>query len=513
MPKVVPRIAALVWVLTGAMLGLLAGAPPARAALLPTPIEVARHQRISTSAEMSAYLDALVTQAPTASVPVLARKERLGTSVRGQAIEALVLRAPGAGSGRRLRVLMVGSLHGAAEPAGGEALLELARDFVAGDLRPLLDDLDLVLIPNANPDGRDLKHRSNANMMNLNADFVRLSQPETVALRQALTRYAPDAVLDAHESAVLKRQTLAREGYLTDFDAQFEIANNPAVPAALRAYALSELLPPLLARVSAGGLPAHRYIGEITSTAQPITNGGLTARNFRNTAGLTGALSVLVETKLDSRDDAWPTYRNIAVRVRRQRLCLESFVREVHDQRAAIAVRTATARADLAREALTLYAAYAPDPTHPRVTLPLRRLDTRALEDHVFDDHRRVVTTDTIAFPPALAITAHTARMRALLDRHGIAYRVLARPEPTPVLAARFAPVAGDMGPVAMADEHRRVLDLPTGSLLVDLRQPAGRIAALLLDPRATSSVFRYPDYAGLVRPDQEFFVYRLAPP
>jgi hypothetical protein len=47
---------------------------------------------------------------------------------------------------------------------------------------------------------------------------------------------------------------------------------------------------------------------------------------------------------------------------------------------------------------------------------------------------------------------------------------------------------------------------------MVDLRQPAGRIAALLLDPRATSSVFRSPDYAGLVRPDREFFVYRLAP-
>jgi len=30
----------------------------------------------------------------------------------------------------------------------------------------------------------------------------------------------------------------------------------------------------------------------------------------------------------------------------------------------------------------------------------------------------------------------------------------------------------------------------------------------MLLDPRSTSSVFRYPDYAALLSPDREHFVY-----
>ncbi len=312
-----------------------ADAPPT------TPLEAAGYSRHSTSEEISTYLDTLVARAAA-----LARTDVLGHSAQGRPIEALLLTAPTEEAGApRLTALLVGSQHGGAEPAGGEALLAIARDLTEGDLRPLLDDLDLVLIPNANPDGRDLRRRANANRVNINTDFVLLSQPESRALAQALTRYAPDAVLDTHESAVLKRTTLAREGYLTDFHAQFEIANNPALPAGLQAFAQDQVLPALLARVSAAGLPANHYIGEIVSTRQPITNGGLTLRNFRNTAGLGGALSVLVETRLDPHHDHFASYRNIAVRVQRQQLCIRSFLAEVHARRAAILAHTTAARA------------------------------------------------------------------------------------------------------------------------------------------------------------------------
>lgn len=58
-----------------------------------------------------------------------------------------------------------------------------------------------------------------------------------------------------------------------------------------------------------------------------------------------------------------------------------------------------------------------------------------------------------------------------------------------------------------MQEAHKTVLIDP-GSLVIDLAQPGGRKALLLLDPRSTSSVFRYPDYAALVTPAADFFVY-----
>lgn len=472
-----------------------------------TPLEAADFRRYSRSEEISDYLAALAARAPG-----LARKDLLGTSVEGRPLEALVLAAPAGEPARpRLQVLLVGSQHGGAEPAGGEALLGIARDLVEGDLRPLLDDLDLVLIPDANPDGRDQHRRSNANRVNINTDFVLLSQPESRALVQALARYAPDAVLDTHESAVLKRESLAREGYLTDFDAQFEIANNPALPEAMQAYAEHTVLPALIARVSANGLPANHYIGEITSTRQPVTHGGLTLRNFRNTAGLRGALSVLVETKLDPRTDAFPTYRNIAVRVDRQRLCIRSFLAEVHARRAAIREQVQAARAAPMPRTLPLFAGYAPTPGRPTVTVALRRLDTRALEPRAFADHRRRVTADTVRVPGELIVTRHTQALRALLDRHGIAYTVVEQATRGRVQALRLAARPGARGRVTAVQQAPASTPLAAGSLRIDLTQPAGRQALLLLDPRSISSVFRSPEYGAWVAPGEAFFVYHGA--
>ncbi len=482
----------------------LCHAAPQSAAPLPTPLEAHAQMQISNSAEMSAYLHALAATQPT-----LARVEALGESVQGRPLEVLRLAAPrGKDESPRAKVMVIGSQHGAAEPAGGEALLVIARELLSGALRPLLDDLEIILLPNANPDGRDLKRRANANWININTDFVLLSQPESQLLKEAISRYAPDALLDSHESAILKRKTLAKDGYLTDFDAQFEMANNPAVPVAMRDYALNIFLPAILERVSAGGLPAHRYIGEIISIKQPITNGGLTLRNFRNTAGLSGALSLLVETKLDSREDTFPTYRNIAVRVERQLLCIRTFLGLVHARRAEILSLTAASRAALHKESLTLFSGYEVDRAHPQVEISMRRLDTRQLEMLKFRDHRKLVTADTVPYPPMLVVTEHLDKLRPILERHQISYWQVTQPTAAEVIAARFQSPSNILERAKLLQETRKSLEFKAG-IFIDLTQPNGRTAALLLDPRATSSVFRYPEFASLVVPAEEFFVYR----
>lgn len=474
---------------------------------LQTPLEAVRYARISTSSEISRYIHALAE-----SYPALARVESVGRSVLGHPIEVIRFSAPRRDDTlRRLTVMIAGSQHGAAEPAGGEAMLMIARELASGYLRPLLEELDIILLPNANPDGRDMGRRSNANRVNINTDFVLLLQPETRALKAAVERFAPDILLDSHESAILKRQTLAKEGYLTDFDAQFEISNNPAVPAALRDYALNTFLPALINRVSIDGLPAHRYIGEITSIQQPITNGGLTLHNFRNAAAMSGVLSLLVETKLDSREAVFPTYRNIEQRVARQLLCLHSFLKLVHERHTEIQAQTAWARAMLHHEPLMLYAGYTLNQEQPQTAIPMRRLDTGQLEQRYFPDHRKQINADEIAFPPMLVVTRHQDVIRSVLARHRIDYQTVLQPIDHAVVAMRVkTPVNSEMRAELLAETHQS-LTIARGSLLIDLFQPNGRTAALLLDPRSISSIFRYPEYARLVKPEEEFFIYRAS--
>ena len=483
---------------------LCLGVNPAHAVpALPTPLETANFERISTSAEISAYLDTIAAAVP------FAQKEVVGQSVEGRPVEALAFRLGKVADGpQRMTIMVIGSQHGAAEPAGGEALMVIARDLAQGDLRPLLDDADIILLPNANPDGRDLGRRANANWVNINIDFVLAMQAETRILKQALARYAPEALLDSHESAILKRKTLARDGYLTDFNAQFEIANNPGITPAMRSFALDDLLPTLTARVSDAGLPAHRYIGEIISIRQPITNGGLTLRNFRNTAGMSGALSFLVETKLDSREDSFPTYRNIGVRVDRQLICIRAFLTLMHERRADVLRHVAQAREQAPTEKIGLYAGYVLDDAHPKVSIPMRRLDTRELENLEFRDHRKLVVADEIAMPSTLLVTEHQQRIAGILDQHGVKYEPLAAPMTVRVLASRFDPQANITARVPQLAATSREITAPAGTLVIDTAQPNGRTAVLLLDPRSTSSVFRYPAYAALVRKDRDHFVY-----
>lgn len=475
------------------------------AELPPTPLEVAKFARISTSAEISAYLDAIAAVAP------FARKEVVGASVQGRPIEALVFTHPESRRDEhRIRLMIIGSQHGAAEPAGGEALMVVARDLAFGDLKPLLNDADVVLLPNANPDGRDLGRRANANWVNINTDFVLAEQAETRVLIDALAKYRPDALLDSHESAILKRKTLAKDGYLTDFNAQFEIANTPGVTDAMRRLTLEDLLPPLAQRVTEAGLPAHRYIGEIISIHQPITNGGLTLRNFRNTSGMSGAASFLVETKLDSREDSWPTYRNIAVRVERQLICLRAFLQLMHERRADILAQVALARQAMTGGAMALYTGYVQDPAHPSVKIPMRRLDTRELEDLEFRDHRKQIYADEIALPSALLVTAEQRRVGEVLGRHHVDYEALVAPRRLEVLAGRYAVQPNITERAKLLSVEAKTLTAPAGSLLVDTAQANGRVAVMLLDPRSTSSLFRYPAYAALVEPGREHFVYPI---
>lgn len=465
------------------------------------PLQRNGYSRISSSAEISADLAAITAASD------IARREVLGHSVRQRPIEALVLRAPEAAA-NPLRVLIVGSQHGAAEPAGAEALLRLARELAFGELRPWLDELDVVLVPNANPDGRDLGRRTNANGVNLNTDFVRAREPETRALLRALARYEPDAVLDTHESAVLKRKSLGLEGWLTDFAIQFEFANNPGVPAAIRELSERELLPALLAATSTGDATAHRYIGEITSTRQPITNGGLSLRNFRNTAGVQNRVSFLVETRLDSGELDYQTWHNIAVREHRQLQCLRAFLQQARNHRQQI--QSVTGQPVRGPVALSAY--YGPLPNHPQVAIGLRRRDTGELVIHHFADHRQVSLAKAVPPPSAYLVTNHRARIRPLLDAQGIRYQTLEAPQSFRVIEQRFTAAADGTGGYLVVP-HSAAIDLkaPVGSLVIGSDQRRGRQAMLLLDPRSDSSLFRDPQFAALLDPQRPPPVYLVA--
>jgi len=508
------RWLALLLALYVSALAAVAETPGARPP--PTPLAANGFAVLPSSARIDEYLRALTNLSSHGKLIAL------GTSAGGRPLLALCISQDGAfcerGISRRgkLAVLLVASQHGT-EPSGAEALQRVAGELLLGSLRSYQEAMDFVLIVNANPDGRDAHRRVNANGVNLSTDYLTLSQPESRAVVDVLHRFRPHVVLDMHESALLKKHSLGAEGYLVDFEAQFETANNPNVEPGLGDWTRAYFLPALVDVVNARGLPAGHYVGEITDIHQPITHGGLSLRTLRNYAGLLGSVSFLVENRLDPPGD-YPSPRNIAVRVDKQFLSVASFLARCLDDRAQILQRVQVARQALDASGapqlyLTVY--YAPTPGEPTITLPLRRRATGERELRTFDYHGSAVGSGRFTAPHTYYVLAHEEVMAGLLDRHGIAYSRLEQPVTTRVVRQRIGAVQArpgkDGAPRVLLDEEVVTRLLETGVLRVDLDGWGAHLVPLLLDPRSASSVFQTATYAELLAAGTDFFIVRSA--
>jgi hypothetical protein len=295
---------------------------------------------------------------------------------------------------------------------------------------------------------------------------------------------------------------------MPDFWAQFESTNNPALPAEARAFSYTVLLPDLLARTRERGLPAQRYISEITRIDQPITNGGLTLRNFRNTAGISGALSFLVETRLDPRIDTFPTYRNIKERIERQRIVLESFIHSVHAHREAIAGQVDRLREALSTGPAMLNARYVPDDAHPLIKVPMTRVDSRAAEVHTFSDHRKHSASEPADMPRRLLVTAHIEEMAAWLARQGIVFERVPPGSRYSVEARRYQWRSEPESGAQLIASREMELTLDAQALMIDMQQAQARGALLLLSPNSMNSVFLDGPHRGWVQPGRDFWIF-----
>lgn len=141
-----------------------------------------------------------------ATLAALERSERvtlmrLGRSVGGREIVGVALHSPRAVFGQGRRLFVIARQHGN-EVSGTEAVLALVRHLATsqGELeRGTLENVTIVAVPMANPDGAERGRRANARGVDLNRDWLARSQPETAAIERAVRAWQPHALMDLHE--------------------------------------------------------------------------------------------------------------------------------------------------------------------------------------------------------------------------------------------------------------------------------------------------------------------------
>jgi hypothetical protein len=191
-------------------------------------------------------------------------------------------------------------------------------------------------------------------------------------------------------------------------------------------------------------------------------------------------------------------------------IALRAFLDTVYQNRTGIMQEVARMRSAALTEPLPLKSRYVLDMGNPEVAIDLRRLDTRKLETLTFADHRLVDVSDTVTLPAYLAVNDHVDVLRPFLDKHQVKYRQLKTPLEVSAIVNRYTPPATVKEGAALSATTEKVVLLDSGALLIDMQQPLGRMAMLLLDPRSTSSAFRQPPFAPLLVSERDFFILQL---
>ena len=122
---------------------------------------------------------------------------KLPTTVVGHSVLNQPINAHHFGNGNK-KVLLWSQMHGS-ESTTTRALFDLFNHFDTPKGKKLLKGLQMMFIPQLNPDGATAYTRSNANGIDLNRDALDLSQPESRALKKVFDTFQPDFCFNLHD--------------------------------------------------------------------------------------------------------------------------------------------------------------------------------------------------------------------------------------------------------------------------------------------------------------------------
>jgi hypothetical protein len=172
----------------------------------------------------------------------LLKIEIIGQSVNDRNLYALKYSSGKFGSDQsKIKVLIFAQQHGN-EQSGKEGALLLAMELLKPENSYLFDRIDLVIVPQMNPDGSEGKKRLNGHDEDLNRNHLILTEPETIALHKLFDRYKFEVTMDVHEYYPFG-DSWKKGGYRLNTDEFLGPLNNPNIAEDLKSLSNTSFLP------------------------------------------------------------------------------------------------------------------------------------------------------------------------------------------------------------------------------------------------------------------------------
>jgi Zinc carboxypeptidase len=261
-----------------------------------SPSSVVRVQRLSLGTSQGGVPIEALRFSKKRSQHLAEKPKPAGSLRRSQRRSHSARQAAVAQSTHKPLVLLIAEQHGD-EPAGAEALVVVSQQLANGPLTPVLDQLDVVVVPRANPDGAARAMHKTQNGVDLNHDHLLLRTPEAVALAQLAQDTRPVLVVDLHEYTVPGTTLDALTG-IQRFDALIQHATSPQVPDLINRAANEWFHPALVKDLQRASLSSewyHTFVRE-KGTFKAVM-GSPEPDNARNAFGLRNAVSFQIESR------------------------------------------------------------------------------------------------------------------------------------------------------------------------------------------------------------------------
>lgn len=396
----------------------------------------------------------------------------------------------------KLRVLLFAQQHGD-EPSGKEAMTMLIARAVSGELRSLLQKIDLLLIPQMNPDGAELRQRRTAEGIDLNRNHVLLSSPETKALHDVYHLWLPEVTVDVHEYGSFSEEW-SNAGFIKTGDVQLGMLTNLNTSPATYALQHEQIFPFIATRMKQRGFSFHEYI--VGTPQEYIRHSTTEVNDGRQSFGILGSVSFIQEGR------KWRSLEDqLERRARSQLAALEALLDFCTENARTLKRHVAQERNRLRQSAGALVPIRMDHVADSKVMeIPVQMVGTG--RDTVWRVHpyrSKVELLKAVILPSAYIVERKDSAVLALLARHHIAIETVTRD--STIVATQYITdsvgttvIEGDTLPLLHTTAETAAVRLKPGDALIPTAQLQSRLIALLLEPESQWGLTKYEQFAYL---------------
>ena len=469
-------------------------AEPASGQVMVAPVEKNEFAALTSYDELRGFLLSLD------SLPGL-QTAFISRSRQGREVIGVEVGDPFGGDTTRLRILLFAQQHGD-EPSGKEALAMFMARCACGEYAELLRRVDLVVIPQMNPDGAVLHQRHTSDSIDLNRSHLLLNSPEVRELHGRFLDWMPEVTVDIHEYSSLTEPWMDA-GIVKTGDVQLGLLSNLNCSDLIRGFQKQRVLPFLASFMEERGYSFHEYI--VGSPATRIRFSTTEINDGRQSFGIFNTMSFIQEGR------TWSTLEDqLERRARSQLAAVEGLVRFCADHAAEIRSLVRFERERLRNRAGSSFVSIMEyDENGQFFQVPVLELETGQERGwSVVPFHGAVQARATCSLPPAYLVPRELTDILELLSMHGVVMdtvrKVVSMPGEVFYIDSLTTAVLQDQPHLRVWGQgHIRRVVLRPGDVVVMLRQVHSLFIATLLEPESMWGVSRYEKFQKLFQGTQ----------